>query len=189
MRLTVAEQDNASPEIATPPDGGAGRDVTVQADLSGLTAPGLELFNRLEQALADFHPRLDTLHELPQVTIEAADLAKVCRVLKDHPEINASQLMCLACVDYREYFQLVYILHSIDPEGSMIIKADVSYDEPKAPSVTSVWRAADWYEREAHDLFGVVFEGHPDLAPLLLYEGFEGFPGRKEFPFHEYQEF
>jgi NADH-quinone oxidoreductase subunit C len=55
--------------------------------------------------------------------------------------------------------------------------------------VTSVWRAADWYEREAHDLFGVHFEGHPDLSPLLLYEGFEGYPGRKEYPFNDYQEF
>ncbi|WP_347221931.1 NADH-quinone oxidoreductase subunit C [Mycolicibacterium poriferae] len=57
------------------------------------------------------------------------------------------------------------------------------------PSVTSVWRAADWYEREAHDLFGVHFEGHPDLSPLLLYEGFAGYPGRKEYPFNDYQEF
>ena len=183
MRLRVAEQDNAQPAIPTETD------VSVQPDLSGLTGPARELLNRLERALADFHPRVDTLQDIPQVTIEAADLAKVCRVLKDEPGINASQLMCLACVDYQEYFQLVYILHSIDPEGSMVIKADVTYDEPTAPSVTSVWRAADWYEREAHDLFGVVFEGHPDLAPLLLYEGFEGFPGRKEFPFHEYQEF
>ena len=50
-------------------------------------------------------------------------------------------------------------------------------------------RAADWHEREAHDLFGVSFEGPPDLAPLLLYDDFEGYPGRKEFPFNEYREF
>lgn len=162
---------------------------STQPDLSGLTAPARELLDRLERALADFHPQLDTLQDIPQVTIEAADLAKVCRALKDDPGINAGQLMCLACVDYEEYFQLVYFLHSMHPEGTMVIKADVPYDQPKAPSVTSVWRAADWYERETHDLFGVVFEGHPDLAPLLLYDGFEGFPGRKAFPFHEYQEF
>ena len=54
--------------------------------------------------------------------------------------------------------------------------------------MTSVWRGANWFEREAHDLFGVVFNGHPDLRPLLLYEGFEGYPGRKEFPSHEYTE-
>lgn len=173
----MAEQGNGQP--ATP----------TQPDLSRLSPPDRELLNRLEGALAEFHPVIDVLHDIPQVTIEAGDLAKACRAVKDDPGINASQLMCLACVDYQEYFQLVYILHSMDPEGTMVIKSDVPYDLPKAPSVTSVWRAADWYERETHDLFGVVFEGHPDLAPLLLYEGFEGFPGRKEFPINEYQEF
>ena len=70
-----------------------------------------------------------------------------------------------------------------------MIKANVPFEDPHLPSVTSVWRAAEWYEREAHDLFGVTFDGHPNLAPLLLYEGFEGYPGRKEYSFHEYQEF
>jgi NADH:ubiquinone oxidoreductase subunit C len=100
-----------------------------------------------------------------------------------------AQLLCLACVDYIEYFQLVYILHSVNPERTLAIKTDVTRDEPRVRSVASVWRAADWYEREAHDLFGVYFDGHPDLSPLLLYEGFEGYPGRKEYPFCEYREF
>ena len=64
----------------------------------------------------------------------------------------------------------------------------VSASQPVVPSVISVWRASDWFEREGHDLFGIVFEGHPDLSPLLLYEGFDGYPGRKSFPFHDYQE-
>lgn len=173
----MAEQDNAQPATQDQPD------------LSGLTASSRDLLDRLAEALADYHPQADTLQDIPQFTVEATDIAKVCRTLKDEPGINAGQLMCLACVDYEEYFQLVYILHSMAPEGSMVIKTNVPYDQPNAPSVTSVWRAAEWYEREAHDLFGIDFEGHPDLAPLLLYEGFEGFPGRKEFPFHEYQEF
>lgn len=183
MREQVAEQDNSQPASL------AGSEASTQADLSGLDSEARELLTRLEGALAEFHPQLDTLKDIPQVTIDAGALAKACRKVKDDPGINASQLMCLACVDYQESFQLVYILHSMDPEGSIAIKADLPYDQPKAPSVASVWRAAEWYEREAHDLFGVVFEGHPDLAPLLLYEGFEGYPGRKEFPFHEYQEF
>lgn len=188
MRAKVAEQDNGQPESADQTDTDQS-DTVVQADLSGLSQASLELVTRLEGALAELHPRIGAFQDMPQITIEAADLAKACRVLKDDPGINAVQLMCLACVDYQERFQLVYMLHSLDPEASMVIKADLPYETPVAPSVTSVWRAADWYEREAHDLFGVVFEGHPDLAPLLLYEGFEGFPGRKEFPFHEYQEF
>ena len=60
---------------------------------------------------------------------------------------------------------------------------------PNVPSITGIWNAANWYEREAHDLFGVMFSDHPDLSPILLYDEFEGYPGRKEFPFHDYQEF
>ncbi len=188
MRAKVAEQDNGHPDSSDQTDTGQ-TDTVVQADLSGLSQASLQLLTRLQGALAELHPRIDAFRDMPQITIEAADLAKACRVLKNDPRINAAQLMCLACVDYQESFQLVYMLHSLDPEASMVLKADLPYEAPVAPSVTSVWRAADWYEREAHDLFGVVFEGHPDLAPLLLYEGFEGFPGRKEFPFHEYQGF
>jgi NADH-quinone oxidoreductase subunit C len=98
-------------------------------------------------------------------------------------------LLCLSCVDYEDHFQLVYFLHSLDNEQTLVIKADVPYDNPRLPSVSGVWAAAEWYEREARDLFGVDFDGSSDAAPLLLYEGFEGFPGRKEFPFYEYREF
>ena len=90
--------------------------------------------------------------------------------------------------------EMVYMLHNIptndgEPERTIVLKTNAPYEDPTVPSVTPVWRAADWYEREAHDLFGVVFDGHPDLSPLLLYDEFEGFPGRKEFPFYEYREF
>ena len=68
------------------------------------------------------------------------------------------------------------------------MKISIPYDDPRIDSVTGIWRAANWFERESHDLYGVVFEGHPNLEPLLLYEDFEGYPGRKSFPFHEYKE-
>ena len=98
-------------------------------------------------------------------------------------------LLCLACVDYQERFELVYFLQSLARERTLVIKAAVPYDAPSLPSVADVWPAADWYEREAHDLFGVTFSGHPDLSPLLLYPEFEGFPGRKEYDFYDYREF
>ena len=85
--------------------------------------------------------------------------------------------------------EVVYFLQSLEPERTLALKTEAPYDDPVVPSVTSVWRAADWYEREAQDLYGLSFEGHPDPAPLLLYEEFEGYPGRKEFPFYEYREF
>jgi len=80
-------------------------------------------------------------------------------------------------------------LQSLTHEQTLVIKTDVPYESPSLPSVVSVWEAADWYEREAHDLFGVAFEGHPALTPLLLYDEFEGYPGRKEYPLNDYEEF
>ena len=98
-------------------------------------------------------------------------------------------LLCLACVDYEERFELVYFLQSLAREQSLVVKTEVPYDRPTLPSVCAVWPAADWYEREAHDLFGVSFDGHPDLSPLLLYPEFDGYPGRKAYEFYEYREF
>ena len=121
--------------------------------------------------------------------VKPQDIADVCRILKEEPSLSFKLLLCLAGVDYKEYIQIVYVLLSLEHEHKLLIKTDVLYDDLHLPTVTSVWRGADWYEREAHDLFGVVFDGHPNMAPLILYEGFEGYPGRKEHPFHDYQEF
>ena len=180
-RAAVATPDNPQPE---PVD---------LAELESLSSSNRQLLHSMVEALGELHPQPGTLHDLPQVTVNADELDKACRIAKDSPLLNANQLMCLACVDYQENFQLVYFLRSLkdngEPAPTMVIKGVVPYDQPRAPSVVSVWRAAEWYEREAHDLFGVTFEGHPNLSPLLLYEGFEGYPGRKEFPLNEYQEF
>jgi NADH-quinone oxidoreductase subunit C len=122
------------------------------------------------------------------VRVRPEDVSKACRLAKDSPSLDFDYLRCLSAVDYEERIEVVYHLFSLQKRHKMVIKTSVSPNDTTVPSVVSVWRAADWFEREAHDLYGVVFEGHPDLAPLLLYEGFEGFPGRKSFPFHDYDE-
>ena len=143
----------------------------------------------LQDALKDFQPLMGASLDIPEITLEPEKIADACRILKDEPRLSFRLLLCLAGVDYKEHFQIVYILLSLEHEQKLIVKTNVPYDNPRLPTVTPVWRAADWYEREAHDLFGVTFDGHPGLRPLILYEGFEGYPGRKEHPFHEYQEF
>ena len=149
-------------------------------------APAQEV---LEDSLKDFHPQFGTTMDIPEITVEPQHIADVCRTAKDDPRLSFKLLLCLAAVDYREYLQVVYVLLSLEKEYKLVIKTNVPYDDPRLPTVTSVWRAADWYEREAHDLFGIVFDGHPGLNPLVLYEGFPGHPGRKDHPFHDYQEF
>ena len=156
---------------------------------AALTSFGKELLEASLDVLRDFSPEPGALDDIPQVSVCKEHIVEACRLMKTDSRIAASMLLCLACVDYTDYFQLVYILQSLDPERTIVLRTDVPYSDISVPSVTSVWRGADWYEREAHDLFGVDFDGHPDMSPLLLYEGFEGFPGRREFPFNDYQEF
>ena len=140
-------------------------------------------------ALAAWSPVAGALGDLPQVTVSAGSIELVCRACREDSELDAQMLLCLACVDYEERFELVYFLQSLARERSLVIKTSVPYDEPELPSVSTIWAAADWYEREAHDLFGVSFVGNSDLSPLLLYPEFEGFPGRKEYDFYDYREF
>ncbi|SVE36991.1 uncharacterized protein METZ01_LOCUS489845 [marine metagenome] len=129
------------------------------------------------------------LYDRLQISVEPKDLEDICRLLKEDSRTNFKILLCIAAVDYVDYIQMVYVLLSPEHERTLGVKIDLSYEDLTVSSLSGIWRAADWYEREADDLFGVDFKGHPDLSPLLLYEGFEGFPGRKEFPFHEYDEY
>ncbi|MCH7841185.1 MAG: NADH-quinone oxidoreductase subunit C [Chloroflexi bacterium] len=176
----------------TPARAGHGKEEPAADPLDALTPSGKELLDVSLEILKEFAPQAGALGDIPQISIDKSHTLQACRLMKDDPRVAVHMLLCLACVDYSEYFQMVYVLQSLEPERTFVLRTDVPYSDatvPSVPSVTSVWRAADWYEREAHDLFGVNFDGHPDLAPLLLYEGFEGYPGRKDFPFNEYQEF
>ena len=145
----------------------------------------------LTEVLGPFNPTPGALLDIPEVLVESKDILDVCRVAKEDPRLGFNMLLCLAVVDYKEYLQVVYLLLSLDQDQDQkaSIKTNLPYDEPRLSSVSSVWRGADWYEREAHDLFGVEFIGHDNLQPLLLYEGFEGYPGRKDYPFYDYQEY
>lgn len=168
---------------------GEAGDAAAQPDYSVLSDRGRETLAAAQEILSDLAPEPGVLGDLPQVKVAAAAIERACRRAKEDARLALTMLHCLSCVDYESYFQLVYFLHSIETEGMLVTKAEVTYADSRLPSVAGIWPAAEWYEREARDLFGVSFEGNPDEAPLLLYEGFEGFPGRKEFPFYEYREF
>ncbi len=122
------------------------------------------------------------------VVVEPGDVAEVCRIARQDPALDFDYLRSLSVVDYVERLEVSYHLLSLGKRHKMVVKTNLPPDDPRVPTVTGVWRGANWYEREGHDLFGVLFEGHPDLSPLLLYDGFEGHPGLRSFPFHEYDE-
>ena len=116
------------------------------------------------------------------VRIELASIRDVARFLKDAEGLEFSFLSSITAVDYVEHFELVYHLTSLKFNQSIVLKANCyGRDELSAPSVSGVWRGADFQEREVWDLFGIRFEGHPNLKRILLWEGFPGHPLRKDF--------
>jgi NADH-quinone oxidoreductase subunit C len=153
-----------------------------------LDEKGQALKGLLEEALKEFQPEFGSAVDLLTVKVKPEGLLSTCRLLKEDPRFSFDLLLCLGVVDYKDRFEGVYVLYSLERGHMLILKTEVPYENPRFPSVTSIWRGADWYEREGAELYGVVFDGHPDLKPLLLWEGFEGYPGRKSYPFYDYQE-
>jgi NADH-quinone oxidoreductase subunit C len=117
-------------------------------------------------------------------------IVEVLTQLRDHPEWRFEQLIDLCGVDYPERaqrFDIVYHLLSLTKNHRVRVK--VRTDEATAvPTITGVYPCADWFEREAFDMFGVFFDGHPDLRRLLTDYGFQGYPLRKDFPMTGYVE-
>jgi NADH-quinone oxidoreductase subunit C len=111
------------------------------------------------------------------------------RSLKEKP-LNYIMLLDLTCVDYlaeRFCLEMVYTLHSLDRNHRLRVKVPLPADQLSISSLTPLWKNADWLEREVFDMFGVRFEGHPDLRRLFLYDGFQGHPLRKDYPLRKRQ--
>ena len=126
------------------------------------------------------------------VVVAAADYLDAAKILHDVPECCFEQLMDLCGVDYSEYKAGVYegarycvVLHLLSVSLNQRVRLKVfapDDDFPLVASVTDIWNSANWFEREAFDLFGIVFEGHSDLRRILTDYGFIGHPFRKDFP-------
>jgi len=118
------------------------------------------------------------------VTARAESIAKILKFLRDDPECQFKQLTDIAGVDFPERakrFDVVYHLLSFQQNVRVRVKVETDEDTP-VPSVNEIFPAANWYEREAWDLYGIYFSGHPDLRRLLTDYGFSGHPLRKDFP-------
>jgi len=117
--------------------------------------------------------------------VDAERVDQLLRRLRDDPELAFEMLTDLTCVDYlgeEPRFEVVYHLYSVAKNHRVRVKARVSEASPELPSAVPLWASADWMEREVWDLYGVRFRGHPDLRRILLYDGFEGHPLRKDYP-------
>ena len=155
----------------------------------------LRLSDTLEKVLG-----LKPVERIRELTLEvtAADYRAVAQTLRDHADLRFDELIDLCGVDYstygdrpweRERFAAVLHLLSVEHNWRLRLRTFCPDDEfPLLPSVIEVWPSANWFEREAFDLFGIVFEGHPDLRRILTDYGFVGHPFRKDFPISGYVE-
>ncbi len=130
----------------------------------------------------------------PALLIDPARIADVCLELRDNPKTYFDFLSCLSGVDYgidANSFGVVYHLASIPYQTQLTLKISRENNRdlenlPSFPTISSVYRAADWHEREAFDMIGIFFDGHPDLRRILVPDDWDGYPLRKDYKTAEY---
>ena len=116
------------------------------------------------------------------LVVKSEFLLPVATFLKTTPGLDFDYLTSITAVDYYDYFEVVYQLTSIKHNHSLVVKTRCyGRDNPIVPSVVSLWRGADFQEREIYDLMGISFDGHPNLKRIFLWEGFQGHPLRKDY--------
>jgi NADH-quinone oxidoreductase subunit C len=141
-----------------------------------------------EEILKAFQTKFpEKIQEIPFVGVDTAfkvdqeSILEVCTFAKENPDLSFDLLACQTCIDYVDHMEIVYNLFSFDKRHKIAIKTSVARDG-QIDSVTPVWKAANWHEREMAELFGVTFKGHPDPRPILLPEDWDqGYPMRKEW--------
>ena len=142
------------------------------------------ILTRLKEEFPESILEVAEFREELTIVVRGEDIVPLCGFLRDNPGFSFNFLSDLCGVDRlgrKPRFDVVYHLYSLDKNHRLRLKVKVEEGE-STPSVTSVWNTANWHEREVFDMFGIRFDGHPDLRRILMPEGWEGLPLRKDFP-------
>jgi NADH/F420H2 dehydrogenase subunit C len=115
------------------------------------------------------------------IVVERNWLFQVAEFLRNSDEFAFDYFNYLTATDYYDYFEVIYKITSLKYNHTLVLKTRCNRDNPSVPSLVKLWRGADFQERETFDLLGIVFEGHPNLKRLVLWEGFQGHPLRKDY--------
>ena len=153
-------------------------------DLAEITETLEDMKHHIESALGERMSAAKIAHGELTMNVEAPEIANVLRYLRDDPSLQFICFIDICGVDWparKRRFDVVY--HLLSPKQNARIRVKVEADEKQmVPSVVDVFPAAEWFERETYDLYGVLFSGHPDLRRILTDYGFQGYPLRKDFP-------
>jgi NADH-quinone oxidoreductase subunit C len=162
------------------------------ANLAAVTPGNQATLQAVTAALGDKAKRVESRLDEVTVLVAPQNYLEACRILRDAPGCQFEQLIDVCGVDYSEYkmggwdgarYAVVLHLLSVSLNQRVRVRTFAPDDElPVVDSVTGVWSSANWFEREAFDLFGIIFEGHADLRRILTDYGFIGHPFRKDFP-------
>jgi NADH-quinone oxidoreductase subunit C len=136
---------------------------------------------QLPEAVRDF---VDKTFD-PYIVIDPARVRAVVQLLRDDPALGFDLLQLVSGVDWKDRFEVVYHLTSLQYGHRVTLKAVLPHDDPHIGSVAELYPTADWHERETYDLMGIVFDGHPELRRIYLPEDWEGHPLRKDYVFPE----
>jgi len=143
------------------------------------------IHERLQAKFGQKLSHFEAAAKQPFAVVAADAIADVAAFLKADPELAFDNLMCLSAVDYPKEMpprmEMVYHLLSYRHAHQFVLKVHLPREEPRLPSVEASWGVANWHEREAFDLFGIVFEGHSDLRRILLPDDWQGHPLRKDW--------
>jgi NADH-quinone oxidoreductase subunit C len=133
------------------------------------------------------HEARGPVYHVPGAWVPAARLLEICRVLRDDAAFALDYCSFVSAVDWPQdgQFEVAYHLYSMSARHALLLKVRVPRDAPRVPSVTGIWSGANWHEREAYDLFGIVFDGHPDLRRIMMTEDWIGHPLRKDYAYEE----
>jgi len=146
----------------------------------------LEIAEKIKEKFPDEVVEVTSFRDQVSVIVKKHKIIKICRYLHDDANLYFDYLADLCGADHlnkkEPRFEVVYHLYSMRHRHRIRLKAQVPEDDPRIDTVTSIWAGANWHERECHDLFGIVFRGHPDLRRVLLPEDWEGYPLRKDYP-------
>jgi NADH-quinone oxidoreductase subunit C len=143
-----------------------------------VSLPVAEISKQIEEHFPDVIVQVsDTF-----ILVRSESLFDIAQYLKTTPALDFDYLSHITAVDYYDYFELVYQLTSIKHNHALVLKTRCyDRDNSTVPSVVSLWRGADFQEREIYDLMGISFEGHPNLKRIVLWSGFDGHPLRKDY--------
>jgi NADH-quinone oxidoreductase subunit C len=135
----------------------------------------------IEQKL---HVSLEANEKLTQLTVSAKELVSICDLLWRDPQTYFDSLSCVTAIDLGPevgQMEVIYTLYSIPFHVTLHLRVLIDRDKPEVPSLSGIWKTADWHEREAFDLLGVQFVGHPNLSRILLPADWQGHPLRKDY--------